>query len=109
MVALEQLEVPLDLGQALLGRVKVGLFLLELELLLAQLLLLLQQLKDTGTPVSPRPSPPGGRGQVVTMCLTLASSCCWKPSSSSRSSLFWKSATLWSTISSIRADRVFFS
>lgn len=46
---------------------------------------------------------------VRTMCLILASSCCWKPSSSSRSSLFWNSAKLCSIISSIRADRAAFS
>lgn len=46
---------------------------------------------------------------VRTMCLTLASSCCWKPSSSSRSSLFWKSVKLCSIISSSRADTAAFS
>lgn len=50
-----------------------------------------------------------GTPHVRTMCLTLASSCCWKPSSSSRSSLFWKSAKLCSIISSSRADRAAFS
>lgn len=44
-----------------------------------------------------------------TMCLTLASSCCWKPSSSSRSSRFWNKARLCSIVSFSREDRAAFS